>query len=173
MSSHPPPQTPNSIRSRRFETRELVEIIRNAMEIYDDQWEQESNSIRAVPRYQEDYNKLTGEEKEKFHEFLELGSICPICKAKNHINYLKKFYFNKKSDKINLKNSLLKLMEQSKDFSKNISIGIPCCSCYRKVFNQNKSNLTISLNRSNSHMRLITIRLPDEYINSLDWRVRY
>lgn len=172
MSSSPPPQTPNSRRSTRLESREFVEIIRNVMQRYGDLWERESDLIRAVPSYQEEYNKLSEEEKEKFHEFLELGSICPVCKAKNHELYLKKFYFNKNPDKINLKNNLLRLMEQSKDFSKNISIGIPCCKCYKKVFIQNKSNSPTSLNRSNLHMRLITIRLPEEFINSLDWRVR-
>ena len=172
MSSPRPPQTPNSRRSTRLESRELVEIIRNAMQRYGNLGERESNSIRSVPSYQKVYNKLSEEEKEKFHEFLELGSICPVCKAKNHVNYLKKFYFSKEPDNINLKNNLMKLMEQSKDFNKNISIGIPCCICYRKVFNQKKSDSPLSLNSSNSHMRLITIRLPEEFINSLDRLVR-
>jgi len=76
-----------------------------------------------------------------FEGFMKSFSVCPICRSKNHYNYLKRFYFAKKHEKLKIKESLLKLMDQSKDFEINyhnkIKLGIPCCKCFKNYFKKN------------------------------------
>lgn len=87
---------------------------------------------------EEDYNNLSEEEKEIFDNFLESYSKCPICNESNHKGYLMKFYLDSSPDKIQLKEKLLKLMKESKNFDEiyynKISLGIPCCMCFNEVF---------------------------------------
>lgn len=75
---------------------------------------------------------------EKFKNFIDFFSICPICHRKNHFNYLKKFFYSRNEDLIRLKDTLLYLIEESNDFdelySNNIEIGIPCCKCFENLF---------------------------------------
>ena len=79
---------------------------------------------------------------EEFKKFLDIFDKCPICKRENHFESLKNFYFNKNNpDIIRLRESLLYLSEHSINFRKlpfnRISFGIPCCSCYKSIFNEN------------------------------------
>ncbi len=108
-------------------------------------------------RYVREYNKLSEKEKNDYQEFLELGSICPICKSKNHESFLKRFYFSKNQRNITIKNMLLKIMEQTKGMSYKLSLGIPCCKCYRKVFNVNRNNLNGQARRIELRNGLIRI----------------
>lgn len=78
---------------------------------------------------------------EDFKIFLNTFDKCPICKKENHFDSLKNFYFNKNDpETIILRENLLKLKESLEHTAKiplnKISIGIPCCSCYKKVFNE-------------------------------------
>ena len=76
----------------------------------------------------------------QFKNFIDFFSICPVCKRKNHFNYLKKFFYSKNEESIQLKNTLFKLMEQSIDFAdiyyNDIDIGIPCCKCFEQLFGE-------------------------------------
>ncbi len=161
MSSSTPPPPPPPRRNMR-----LISII----EIHESQGIDLTQifSIRDILeqgrlRYDREYNKFSEEEKKNFQEFLELGSICPICKSKNHESFLKRFYFSKNQENINIKNKMLKIMEQTKSLSHKLSLGIPCCKCYRKVFNVNRNNL-------NGHVRRIGLR--NELIRILERRSR-
>ncbi|MBD3197805.1 MAG: hypothetical protein GF317_22330 [Candidatus Lokiarchaeota archaeon] len=67
-------------------------------------------------------------------KFINTYNICPVCKNKNHSEYLISFYYD--TSKKQLKQFLLNTMGSS--FIKNIKIntGIPCCSCYREFFGE-------------------------------------
>jgi len=86
----------------------------------------------------ENYINLSDYEKEIFHEFLEYFSACPICNRRNHKNYLKTFYFDENIYKRILKERLLKLMDEAKEFDESyfnkILLGIPCCDCFKRYF---------------------------------------
>ncbi|MFX0041618.1 MAG: hypothetical protein ACFE8L_01785 [Candidatus Hodarchaeota archaeon] len=78
---------------------------------------------------------LTKEEKEYFSNFIKFYQICPICYQYNHYRNLKKLYFDEENSF--LKEKLIKFMNlKSKKLSKlNLSFGIPCCTCYKKLMN--------------------------------------
>ena len=65
---------------------------------------------------------------------------CPICKRRIHNNVgLKNMYRNTvDSDALRLKESLIRLVNNIEgirfDYSNKISLGIPCCDCYKKIF---------------------------------------
>ncbi|MBY8983089.1 MAG: hypothetical protein KGD57_09080 [Candidatus Lokiarchaeota archaeon] len=79
-------------------------------------------------------NKLSEEEKELYNKFIKHFSYCPTCGNVNHYYNLKNMYFDDRL--INLKESLIKLMyfEDEKIKKYNIVFGIPCCSCYKDIF---------------------------------------
>ncbi|MHA1688209.1 MAG: hypothetical protein ACTSUN_02560 [Promethearchaeota archaeon] len=84
-------------------------------------------------------SQLTREEKKLYYQFLEQFALCPICKKKNHLSYLNRFYFSKVPSVVRLRNSVLNLLEKfsnnnSQTFPKEITLGIPCCRCYEKIF---------------------------------------
>ncbi len=89
-------------------------------------------------RDSEEYISLSEEEKEIFDKFLEYFSTCPMCKEKNHVHYLKRFYFSPDPCKVVLRERLLKLIDESQDFDvkyyQKINLGIVCCDCFKKVF---------------------------------------
>ena len=82
--------------------------------------------------------KLRSYENSQLERFMKFFSICPICKKNNHQTNLKTFYYSKNPNSIELKNKLLTLMKKSKDFDisylNKISLGIPCCSCFKSLF---------------------------------------
>ncbi len=84
------------------------------------------------------YINLPEKEKERFNEFLEFFSTCPVCKKKNHKSHLGKFYFETDPGRVRLKERLIKLMEESRDFNLNyknkMNLGIPCCDCFNIIF---------------------------------------
>ena len=79
---------------------------------------------------------LLPENNYDFESFMKEFSVCPICGRKNHYNYLRKFYFNKSFESLQIKDSLKKLLEISKDFDatyyNRINVGIPCCKCFKQ-----------------------------------------
>ena len=81
---------------------------------------------------------LNKEEKKLYFNFIEYYLICPICKKTNHHSNLKKFYFNEKMD--NIREILVRIMNynDSKLSNLNLSFGIPCCNCYKKLMNDSQ-----------------------------------
>ncbi len=88
----------------------------------------------------QDFSILLPMEDKYFLEFLELFSNCPICKRKNHVSSLSTFFYSAKSEDIILKMHLINLVEQayfnslSQPKKINLNIGILCCKCYKKLF---------------------------------------
>jgi len=97
--------------------------------------------ISSSTKWEEKINKLSSREKEKFLKFLKLGSRCPICNSKNHDSYLKRFFFSPDPKNIALKESILKLMSRLNYLEKKIILGVPCCNCYKIVFNTQQRNI--------------------------------
>ena len=85
--------------------------------------------------------ELSEEERVVFNQFINFFSNCPICKKKNHKTALKNFYFDTDPFKVEFKDRLIELMEESHDFDNiffnRVRLGIPCCSCYDKLFEIN------------------------------------
>lgn len=82
-------------------------------------------------------------DSEDFKEFLETFSICPICKKENHYESLKSIYISNRPDIVILREQLEHAMKASRDFNlyrkKKLNIGIPCCNCYRSLFNKDNN----------------------------------
>jgi hypothetical protein len=83
---------------------------------------------------------LSPEEKEQLEVFLEYFKYCPVCHKENHKKYLKKFFLSSDPFKQKLKDSVLELMEHPKGrwddriYYNKLTVGIPCCNCFNKVF---------------------------------------
>jgi small GTP-binding protein len=88
----------------------------------------------------ETHEYITEEEKYLFHKFLKFFSICPVCNNENHENYLRAFFLEEDPNKAALKQRLLSLMSESRSFddlySNKISVGIPCCNCFKLFFQE-------------------------------------
>ena len=82
--------------------------------------------------------KISDNEKMLYKKFLAAFSRCPICLGKNHKSNLTGVFFSIDSHTKKLKESLVGLMNFSENFDDNylkkIKVGIPCCSCYKKIF---------------------------------------
>jgi GTPase SAR1 family protein len=113
--------------------------------IYDKKFKKTHEAIfktlikKIEPFYQiEDFSIYIPREDNKFKEFVDRFSICPICSQTNHYDNLKNFYFSREPDLVKLKDLLLDLMDKSDDFDdlyyNDIKIGIPCCDCFDKYF---------------------------------------
>ncbi len=93
------------------------------------------------PFYQiQDCSIFIPKEDESFNKFARDFSICPVCKRNNHFESLKNFYFSREPAMIELREQLLELLDNSKNFDtiyyNRINIGIPCCSCFEKYFSK-------------------------------------
>ncbi len=75
---------------------------------------------------------------ESFRNFIKCFSNCPICKKENHLDNLKNFYFSANQNEIRLKEQLTDLINLFSCMDavrkNNLSIGIPCCNCYKAYF---------------------------------------
>ncbi len=78
---------------------------------------------------------------EEFKNFINYFSRCPICKKENHFESLKNLYLSKDPKVVDLKEQLVHLLCNLEVFNrknlKNLSIGIPCCNCYKSIFEEN------------------------------------
>lgn len=88
-----------------------------------------------------DIEKLTillPEYDEDLKNFLTYFAECPICHSTNHQSHLKHFFYDQNPVTRELKQRLMELMEESRDFDcmyfNKINLGIPCCNCYREYF---------------------------------------
>ncbi len=114
----------NNLENRRINTTLLRDEMLN-----------ELNNLRNLIDNNPDLKlkALSKEEKEFFSSFIKFYQICPICYQYNHYRNLKKLYFDE--DKVFLKQKLIKFMNlRNKKLNKiNLSFGIPCCNCYKKL----------------------------------------
>lgn len=77
---------------------------------------------------------------EEFRNFINYFSICPICKKENHYESLKNFYLSRDPEVVKLKEQLIYLLDNIEVINnnlKNLSIGMPCCNCYKNIFEKN------------------------------------
>lgn len=77
---------------------------------------------------------------EEYKIFVRYFSICPICKRENHPESLKDFYISKDPKMIKLREQLLYVLENLDTINvdlKHLSIGMPCCNCYKNIFEKN------------------------------------
>ena len=119
------------------------EVLYGGLRSLRDEMLEELDRLRNIMRgtdieEDEKYKNLSEEEKSVFEQFLAYFSECPICKSENHKRYLLKFYFDTDPNKERLKDSLLYLMYEVDDleefFYNKITLGIPCCDCFKKFF---------------------------------------
>lgn len=82
--------------------------------------------------------------REEFKKFYQHFSTCPVCKIRNHENYLVDFYFSDDLEKIKIKQQMLDLLRQLENFKENIILGIPCCSCFERLFNTKNNEAGIN-----------------------------
>ncbi|MHA1525780.1 MAG: hypothetical protein ACTSQD_02010, partial [Promethearchaeota archaeon] len=88
--------------------------------------------------YIREFSILASEFDEDFEEFIRFFSDCPLCGRALHTSYLKRFFYSRNQKTISLKNRLLELIEESKDYEElyynEIKLGITCCKCFKAVF---------------------------------------
>ncbi|MGV9173063.1 MAG: hypothetical protein ACOC44_10150 [Promethearchaeia archaeon] len=93
-----------------------------------------SGDLHDDPRYED----LDPPEKDIFDKFMDRFEICPLCGRKNHISYLKSFYFSQETEEMHLKQILVNFISHQEDFSKlnfsKLQLGIPCCDCFKEFF---------------------------------------
>jgi len=81
------------------------------------------------------FDKLSDEQKKIFQDFIRNFSICPVCGGFNHYYNLKNVFFSE--DKQLLLDLLRLIKRKDQKFRKlNINFGIPCCTCFKKYFQQ-------------------------------------
>jgi hypothetical protein len=81
----------------------------------------------------------------ELQKFIVKFGICPICGVRNDNAYLISLYYNK--EKRFIKDYLIENKIYTEPLRKfNINIGIPCCSCFEKIFGEAfyLENLTLS-----------------------------
>jgi hypothetical protein len=102
----------------------------------------ELNNLREIISNHPDlkFKKLSEYEKNVYYKFIKFYSVCPLCGGQNHYQNLKKFYFDEKNSHI--KEKLIKLIDFENYRNRlkkiNINIGIPCCKCYKEIFENKK-----------------------------------
>jgi GTPase SAR1 family protein len=88
--------------------------------------------------YIKDFSILRPKDDQRFIEFTQFFSRCPVCRSDNHYDSLKKFFYSREPYFIALKEKLIELVEESRSFSEvyynPIQLGIPCCKCYKEIF---------------------------------------
>jgi len=143
--------TKKDLENREVQDQEILDLIKekNLDNIFFTSIYEENDTKQEIFRYivqKLDPNYLLsgfsispGElEDEQFKNFLDEFSICPICKSELHYNTLKAIFFSKNIDSINIKTQLLNLLEEITNYEvpqyKNVKFGIPCCRCYKEIF---------------------------------------
>ncbi len=81
----------------------------------------------------------------RFTTFLKIFSRCPICNKNNHLENLKALYYNKNPEITKLKDQLINLFDDLSHIERSgkgrVIIGIPCCSCYKTYYGENRELL--------------------------------
>ncbi len=106
-----------------------IEVFKSIVESIDPNYPLENFSLYT----QKDFDS------EEFKDFVQYFSICPICKNENHYESLKNIYISSDPKLIILREQIYKAIEVTQRLSSkkkaNLKIGIPCCDCYKKFFN--------------------------------------
>jgi GTPase SAR1 family protein len=94
-----------------------------------------------VPKLSINYFHMTKkEDDEEFKSLEKFFDRCPICKKMNHHSAnLRRIYTNKTNpDTMDLRENLIRLVDNidivKYEYPNRISVGIPCCECYKKLF---------------------------------------
>ncbi len=94
------------------------------------------NRMNGTPNFT--YKNLDYATKEKYSSFIRFFTTCPCCLTPLHKSYLWSFLSSLEPHKIELKNRLLLLMDEAREFDNlyynRIRLGIPCCSCFKNIF---------------------------------------
>ncbi len=69
---------------------------------------------------------------QQIQKFLLTYKYCPICSAKNHIDYLTSIYYD--NSKKEMRKFLINILAVKNKTS--IKVGIPCCLCYKNIFSE-------------------------------------
>lgn len=95
-----------------------------------------------IPNLSIDYFHISKKEDDEEFKILEkYFDRCPICKKMNHHSTnLRRIYSNKTNpDTMGLRKNLIRLVDNIDvikfRYPNEISFGIPCCECYKKLFN--------------------------------------
>jgi hypothetical protein len=93
----------------------------------------ELNNLKSIITPDLKLEALSEADRQTYNNFINFYSSCPICGSPNHYFNLKKIYFD--DNKQPLIKELIRLMTTAKTkFKKyNISFGVPCCNCFKKV----------------------------------------
>ncbi|MFX0175622.1 MAG: hypothetical protein ACFE85_05245 [Candidatus Hodarchaeota archaeon] len=103
-----------------------------------DQMLHELNHLKEIILNNPDrkFEQLSSKEKKKFQKFIRLYSSCPICGNFNHYTNLRSIFLDDQNqDIIENLNRFIKIRNKKLKYVK-ISFGIPCCTCYKKLFNE-------------------------------------
>ncbi|MGQ4873559.1 MAG: hypothetical protein ACP6IY_05730 [Promethearchaeia archaeon] len=125
---------PNEINNLNYRNTRLV----SNLNLLRDEMLTELNRLKEIISYKIDFDKIKKErksfDKDPFYDFVINFLRCPVCGGFNHYYDLKNIYYNEKYKQ--LREELLRLQKiKNKDLKKlKISLGIPCCSCYQKYF---------------------------------------
>jgi len=88
--------------------------------------------------YRVDKTKISEEEQKLYKKFILTYRRCPMCLSMNHKHNLNRIFFSTELRTRKFREKLVRLMNYSENFEDNylnkIKIGIPCCSCHKKVF---------------------------------------
>ncbi|MFW9951878.1 MAG: hypothetical protein ACFFKA_17310 [Candidatus Thorarchaeota archaeon] len=81
-------------------------------------------------------------DNQEFKYLEHLFEKCPICKKRNHgTGELRNIFFNKNNPfTMKFRENLLRLIDNidllNIEYPNKISLGIPCCDCYKTIFNE-------------------------------------
>ncbi len=70
--------------------------------------------------------------EQRFHEFYAFFKYCPVCGNPNHLEYLRKFFFSSRHEHNELRDMLLDFIDNRYKSSRSITLGVPCCNCYKE-----------------------------------------
>lgn len=96
-----------------------------------------TNLKEILVNYTDDeIESLIEEEIDTFEDFIKYYIECPICGEKNHLTNLKSLFFNEKNKRY--KDELIRLMKMNYSYYNkiNLRLGIPCCKCFQKYFEE-------------------------------------
>ncbi|MFX0075970.1 MAG: Rab family GTPase [Candidatus Hermodarchaeota archaeon] len=95
-----------------------------------------------IPNISIDYFHISKKEDDEEFKIMEkFFNRCPICKKMNHHSAdLKRIYTNKTNpNTMGLRENLIRLVDNIDilkfEYPNEITVGIPCCECYKKLFN--------------------------------------
>jgi hypothetical protein len=110
----------------------------NGSNLLRDQMLHELNHLKEIILNNPDrkFAQLTNKEKRKFQKFIKTYTSCPICGNFNHYTNLRNIFLDDQNQAIIENLIRLKKIKNKKLNHIKINFGIPCCTCYKKFFNE-------------------------------------